>query len=164
MPRRKTTEEFIIDARAVHGDKYDYSKVEYKNSKTKAMIVCQKHGEFTQTPTHHLYGCGCPSCHSFTGRTIVYLVHIESHGEEMLKIGITNREVEQRFNIHHHPEQHVTEIATLEFEDREDARTIEAYLHTKHRRHRYTPKVKFDGYTECFNIEALETIKQDFGV
>lgn len=60
--RRKTTEEFIDAAKKVHGDKYDYSKVEYKNSKTKVCIICPKHGEFMQQPYSHLAGIGCPSC------------------------------------------------------------------------------------------------------
>ena len=57
-----TTDEFIAKAKKIHGDKYDYSKVEYVNRKTKVCIICSKHGEFWQTPNHHLSGCGCPKC------------------------------------------------------------------------------------------------------
>jgi hypothetical protein len=57
-----TTDEFIAKAKKIHGDKYDYSKVEYVNRKTKVCIICPKHGEFWQTPNHHLSGCGCPKC------------------------------------------------------------------------------------------------------
>lgn len=59
---RKTTEQFIEDAKQIHGEKYDYSKVEYVNAKTKICIICKEHGEFWQTPTHHLSGYGCPKC------------------------------------------------------------------------------------------------------
>ena len=59
---KKTTEQFIEDAKRIHGDKYDYSKVEYINAKTKICIICREHGEFWQTPTHHLSGHGCPKC------------------------------------------------------------------------------------------------------
>lgn len=62
MPKKKTKEEFIKDARKVHGDKYDYSKVEYVGSKIKVCIICPKHGEFWQTPSHHFEGKGCPKC------------------------------------------------------------------------------------------------------
>lgn len=62
MAKRKTTEEFIKDARKVHGDKYDYSKVAYKNKRTKIIIVCPEHGEFEQTPDSHLQGNGCIKC------------------------------------------------------------------------------------------------------
>jgi hypothetical protein len=57
-----TTEEFIAKAKAVHGDKYDYSKVEYVDSKTEVCIVCREHGEFWQKPKNHLSGYGCPIC------------------------------------------------------------------------------------------------------
>ena len=61
----KTTEEFIEKAREIHGDKYDYSKVEYVNAKTKVCIICPEHGEFWQTPDSHLRGSGCIHCNSF---------------------------------------------------------------------------------------------------
>ncbi|EIK8708610.1 GIY-YIG nuclease family protein [Escherichia coli] len=59
---KKTTEEFIQDAVAVHGNKYDYSKVRYVNSHIKVTIVCTDHGDFCQSPTKHLGGRGCPKC------------------------------------------------------------------------------------------------------
>lgn len=59
---KKTTSEFVEDAKSVHGEMYNYSKVEYVNAKTKVCIVCPEHGEFWQTPTHHLSGYGCPKC------------------------------------------------------------------------------------------------------
>lgn len=58
----KTTEEFIEEAREVHGDLYDYSQVDYVNSGTKVTIICTKHGEFEQRPASHLQGYGCPEC------------------------------------------------------------------------------------------------------
>ena len=60
--KKLTTEEFIERARKVHGDKYDYSKVEYVNSKTKVCIICPVHGEFWMTPNMYLYGQECPKC------------------------------------------------------------------------------------------------------
>lgn len=62
MPRKKTTKEFIQDAIKVHGDKYDYSKVKYKNNNTKIVITCKKHGIFKQDPSAHLQGKGCHHC------------------------------------------------------------------------------------------------------
>lgn len=58
----KTTEKFIEDARKVHGDKYDYSLVDYKTARTPIKIICPKHGEFTQDPNNHLQGVDCPKC------------------------------------------------------------------------------------------------------
>lgn len=59
---RNTTEEFVEKARKIHGDKYDYSKVEYIDAKTKICIICCVHGEFWQTPDSHLRGAECPQC------------------------------------------------------------------------------------------------------
>lgn len=57
-----TTEEFIAKAKAVHGDKYDYSMVEYVNNQTKVSIICPIHGVFEQRPHNHFSGNGCPKC------------------------------------------------------------------------------------------------------
>ena len=57
-----TTEEFISRSKLIHENKYDYSKVEYKNSQTKVEIICPIHGSFYQTPAAHLAGSGCPIC------------------------------------------------------------------------------------------------------
>ena len=57
-----TTEEFIAKAKAVHGDRYDYSKVKYVNNQTPVEILCSIHGVFVQRPHNHLKGNGCPKC------------------------------------------------------------------------------------------------------
>ena len=59
---KSTTEEFIERAKEVHNDKYDYSKVNYENCRTKVCITCTEHGEFWQLPYVHLQGHGCPKC------------------------------------------------------------------------------------------------------
>lgn len=67
--KKMTQEEFILKAKEIHGDKYDYSKSCYKNYEEKICIICEekdefgdKHGEFWQTPHHHLDGFGCKKC------------------------------------------------------------------------------------------------------
>ena len=60
--RTLTNESFIEKARGIHGDKYDYSKTEYHNTKEKVCIICPEHGEFWQEPHNHLQGMGCPIC------------------------------------------------------------------------------------------------------
>lgn len=60
--RAKTTEDFIKEAIKVHGERYDYSKVNYVNYKTKICIICNEHGEFWQSPSKHLAGHGCHKC------------------------------------------------------------------------------------------------------
>ena len=62
MPRKLTTEEFIKRSEIIHRDKYDYSLVDYINSKYKVKIICPIHGEFSQTPNNHLQKYGCFKC------------------------------------------------------------------------------------------------------
>ncbi len=60
--RKSNTKEFIEKVIKIHGDKYDYSKVDYKSSKDKVIIICKDHGEFEQESSSHLLGCGCKKC------------------------------------------------------------------------------------------------------
>lgn len=61
---KKTTEQFIKEAKLIHKNKYDYSLVNYKSNKTNVKIICPIHGVFKQAPYHHLQGNGCPLCKS----------------------------------------------------------------------------------------------------
>ena len=58
-----TKEDFIQKAKEVHGDKYDYSQVNYTNSQTKITLKCNAcEYVFEQIPNSHLQGCGCDKC------------------------------------------------------------------------------------------------------
>ena len=57
-----TKSEFIAKANVIHGNKYDYSKVNYTRNRYKVVIICKKHGIFLQTANSHLNGEGCSSC------------------------------------------------------------------------------------------------------
>lgn len=59
---QNSTSEFIVKSIKIHGNKFDYSKVEYVASHTKVCIICPEHGEYYQSPTNHLSGNGCPKC------------------------------------------------------------------------------------------------------
>lgn len=79
MPRRKTREEFISDAIEVHGDKYDYSQVEYLGNKTPVKIYCKQHEYyFWQRPDSHLNGKGCAFC------------GLEKHKTKLFGVGIND--------------------------------------------------------------------------
>ena len=61
--RMMTKEEFLIRAKEVHGEKYNYSKVVLNGCEKEVEIICPKHGTFWQTPYHHTKnGSGCPKC------------------------------------------------------------------------------------------------------
>ena len=59
---RKSTSDFIQQAKKVHGDLYDYSRVRYVDGHTSVCIKCKVHGTFRQTPRNHVTGSGCPKC------------------------------------------------------------------------------------------------------
>ena len=64
-------EGFINKAKKIHGDKFNYSKVIYKNNSTPVIIVCLIHGEFKQTPASHFLSVhGCPKCFSENIRSL----------------------------------------------------------------------------------------------
>lgn len=62
MGKKKTLENFVADSRKVHGDKYDYSHIEYIDTKTRITIRCPVHGPFIQFPYCHMKGQGCGQC------------------------------------------------------------------------------------------------------
>ena len=60
--QKSNTEDFIKKAKLVHGNKYDYSKVNYINNRIKVCIICPEHGDFFQKPLDHTNGRGCIEC------------------------------------------------------------------------------------------------------
>ena len=68
---RKSTEYFIKKAREIHGDKYDYSKVNYRKYTIPVEIICPEHGSFYQTPDIHYKGSGCPICSASKGELAI---------------------------------------------------------------------------------------------
>ena len=69
--QKKSTDDFIRDSIKVHGDLYDYSKVDLIDTKTEVIIICKKHGDFFQTPNNHQSGNGCPNCNSSKGELFI---------------------------------------------------------------------------------------------
>jgi len=73
--RRLTKKEFIKKAKEAHGDRYDYSKVKYVNSRSGVVVICRTHGEFDQLSNNHLKGLGCPDCkHKNQGKVKEFLI------------------------------------------------------------------------------------------
>lgn len=69
---RTKVSDFIKKARSIHGDKYNYDGIEYKNSQTNIKINCPIHGDFNQTPGNHTHKTnpqGCPECGGRTNWT-----------------------------------------------------------------------------------------------
>jgi very-short-patch-repair endonuclease/phage FluMu protein Com len=72
--------DFINKSNKIHNNRYDYFKSEYVDSSTKLCITCKIHGDFFQSPNHHLKGQGCPEC----GKILVHK-KIRSNTEEFIK-------------------------------------------------------------------------------
>jgi len=99
--KRKGVKRFIKEAKEIHQDTYDYSKIKYVNNKIKIEIICKTHGIFWQIPSHHLHGSGCPNC-AFTGfnptkPAILYYLKVNMKKYPLYKIGVTNYTVKKRF-------------------------------------------------------------------
>lgn len=77
----KNTKWFVEKATEKFGGKYDYSLVNYINSRHKIKVVCKRHGVFEINPSTHLYGVGCPHCR-------------ESHGEQKIRKFLENYEID----------------------------------------------------------------------
>jgi hypothetical protein len=74
-------ESFINNSLAIHGERFDYSLVDYTNARTDVEIICGEHGSFWQKPNNHLSGQGCPVCKSSRGEEVIRLI-LEKHSIE----------------------------------------------------------------------------------
>ena len=160
--RRRTTEDYIAEARSVHGDKYDYSSTEYSTMHDKVEIVCSEHGSFWQLASNHIKGTksGCPGC-AVSGfdqtkpALLYYLAVLTEDGHTLYKIGITNLTVEKRF-----PRMDLARIRTIqtwEYEYGGDAALSELDILKRFSEQRYLgPDVLVgSGNTELFTTDVL---------
>ena len=157
--RTSTTENFIALARQVHGDLYNYDKVNYITSEHKVTITCKIHGDFEQAPGNHTQGSLCPKCAGYGYKTtlpgyLYYLKVTTDEGKVLYKIGITNRSVEARFNL---TELSKIEIVKLKlFEDGLDALTWETKILKRYKRFQYKgPDILESGNTELFTEDVM---------
>jgi hypothetical protein len=156
-----TTKECKEKFREVHGDRYDYSLVEYINSCTKVNIICAIHGIFPQTPDSHLQGCGCPKCADmarqtmmYEGSGILYYIKITRDGKTYYKIGVTKHDVETRFKQEKNIQ--IEELQTTYYED-----VVQAYeeeMLIKEKFFQYTTRDKvldLGGNSEVYDVDVL---------
>lgn len=167
----KNQKETIEDFKNYHGNIYDYSLVDYKNSNTKVNIICEKHGVFSQTPTAHKNGQGCPKCSlnykrdnpigwnvsSWEEAALksknfdsfkVYIIECYNDEERFYKIGRTFKSVVKRFE--NKIPYNYKIIKQFVFETAEEAFEKERQLKINNKCYSYTPLIKFGGITECF--------------
>lgn len=140
--KKKDAKLCIEDFVAVHGNTYDYCKVEYKNNVTKVKIICKEHGWFLQTPHSHLSGNGCPKC-QVSNQNILYLLRCLDTG--LVKIGITNN-LKQRMSSIGGKLEYLHHITI------DSPRNLEKQLHKKYQAYnQFNPTVN-NGGTEFFKL------------
>ncbi len=166
--RTRTTQDFVQEAKEVHGDRYDYSRVIYKLSHEKIEIGCTKHGSFWQSPVNHVKGnkSGCPGC-ALSGfdqtkpGLLYYIAVTTNNGDTLYKIGITNLSIERRFPTIDRARIRVVKI--WRFTVGRDAVNRETEILSYFAAYRYSgPKVLVGaGNTELFIYDVLELDKKD---
>lgn len=65
--KEKILDRFI----AIHGDSYDYSKINTNGITEKVTITCKVHGDFQQVAYIHACGFGCPKCSCSKGELLL---------------------------------------------------------------------------------------------
>ena len=175
--RKSNNKEFIEKSVKIHGNKYDYSKVNYKDNNTKVSINCNKCNHvFLQLPSSHLVGSGCPKCSlalisirnqknstgwrynewekkglqskKFDGFK-VYIIKCFSDLEEFYKIGRTFLKIKNRFHSNSLPYKY--EILKIIKGNPREMCELENKLHKEHINYKYIPLKKFNGSFECFS-------------
>lgn len=166
---------YLNKARLVHGEAYDYSKVESYKVKDHVTIICLTHGPFRQTWDKHIHDKhGCPGCGNVkkvrnrkdlfgytkqdfilaaerNGRAILYIIRCYNEHESFYKIGITTQKtVKRRFHSKAGMPYQYEIIQTIKGTG-EEVWNLEKMYHKKLKQSKYTPIIPFSGSsTECF--------------
>lgn len=166
---KHSKEEFVAKAREVHGDKYNYSEVEYVNCDTNVKIYCKRHKDyFMQTPYSHTRGSSCPKCsiednHGSFGRkgvyttdreSYIYLVEMCIRGDYFLKVGlsVTPKDRWKRMSKYEGVES-LKPIATFKGKAKDLSRIENEILWKCGLEKFLRDDWSWSGRTECFNIE-----------
>lgn len=168
---------FLEEVEKVHGDTYGYDNVDFTDIRGKVNIFCNTHGYFPQFAHNHLAGMGCKQCHfekakyrpdictkegyvkQANGRSaIIYLIKCFDENESFYKIGKTFRGLKKRFSPCNLPYKY--EVISIFKKDAGFIFDLEQKLHEKYKEYRYNVIQKFDGYSECYNLNLpIEEIK-----
>lgn len=156
---RGNTEKFIKKAKLKYGELYDYSKTEYITSTLPITVICLEHGAFSITPENHLQGTGCPKCavHGFNKTKPAYLYYLKITTEDnqiLYKIGITNRTVNERFQLK--DLQKIEIVKQKLYSSGEDAYNWEQKLLKMYQNYKYKgPDILSSGNTELFTEDII---------
>lgn len=166
-----TQDDYLRKSKEVHGERYTYEKTSYKSAREYVTITCKKHGDFQCLAYIHLQGCGCQICGVEKGgfsrsdyRDVcpngsnVYIIRMQLEQDVFLKVGIS-KDVDYR--ISRLKGEGLTNVELLHkeyFKNSSDAWDVEKILHKEFYEYSYTPKIKFGGSTECFDLSIKDEV------
>lgn len=168
------TSYYINKAKEVHGDKYDYSLVNYDCSSKKVLIICPLHNEFSQVPHAHLRGSGCPLCAiefniykkqdwiEAGGERpgIFYILKCWNEHENFYKVGLTCETIKKRYHSSYKMPYIYEILKEVRDFNKERIWDMEKEYIKKLKEYHYTPKIKFPGSVyECFSHIPEELLK-----
>ena len=170
---KKRKRDFKISLKScneMHSNYYKYDGPSYSNVRKNFVIICPIHGRFEQRVDHHLRGSGCTLCKKYTngfsrsafikyckeGLGILYVIRCKSVSETFIKVGITSKEIKERFNSNMPYEIEVIENLRMNSEIIYD---LEKSIHRVFKKYKYTPLKDFSGKSECFLENIIEDIK-----
>lgn len=169
---KKSVQQFIAEARNIHGNKYDYSSLTYKGIKNKIEIICKEHGAFKQNADDHKRGSNCPICVKeyrkinsvgWTSKSWkklaeesknfdsfkVYIIRCWNDDEEFYKIGKTFKTLKNRFKSFKKMPYNFEIVQIFEGKAK-DMSSLERKLQKENKNNQYVPKLQFNGMYECF--------------
>lgn len=153
----KSFSTFVSDASKKHGDRYKYDESSYVKYNHVIKILCKEHGWFEQMANTHVYGSGCPSCQqngfSKDKNATVYLL---SSGSGIVKIGITNRRLEERVREINKTSGKNFKVVNTFTCSGEYAYAVESFMLQALADYRYNGE-RFSGYTEAFSDDCFDT-------
>ncbi len=158
----------------VNCEHLSFEKTVYVNRLTPMTITCAIHGDFTKNVSYVKYPLDsnkigiCPRCTTIqreldrnkTGYATVYLIWVQSSTESFYKLGYTQYKITDRFTEYNLPKEYKYEVIRKEFyNDPKKAIEKELALHKEFRGYRYTPKQKFYGYQECYEVNIYDIME-----
>lgn len=172
----KSNDKFIEDAKKKHGNRYNYSLVNYINSASKIEVICKYHGVFKPVASDHLRGAGCPTCNNYSNYLKVaykgidtkflkeltgyfYIIRLYNDNELFYKVGIS-KNVNHR--IKEFAKSYKVDILYTEENYLIEILRIENQFLTEFKSFKYKPLIHFCGSTECLTINPLEYYYENF--
>ena len=157
-----STDEFLgrVRSRGLAKPQYDFSKLNYKHSKKKAIIVCRSHGAFLIRPNDFLKGHGCAKCtknpKDRSKKTSVYILTDE---DQKSKIGVSCNLESRILELKRKTPFKLSLFETFEFNNFDEAFAFEQRVHKILKENLCEFEETFQGHTEWFNITGENAVR-----